>query len=169
MNGSMHWLYDLNLQCLGSSAAVTCASKVRPEWQRLSGLQRIKPGRISSSSMPFSLNFRFSPGPASSVSTSSLNRLKTSTVCCNTRFKITNVRGFGYINPSSYTCSFTSGQKYIGDKAEALQFSSYKSCFVALEEEHSGGNLTLFGIMTNCWALLMDPDSSFPRITVPMS
>lgn len=23
--------------------------------------------------------------------------------------------------------------------------------------------------MTNCWALLMDPDSSFPRITVPMS
>lgn len=34
--------------------------------------------------MPFSLNFRFSPGLASSVSTSSLNRLKTSTVCCKT-------------------------------------------------------------------------------------
>lgn len=29
--------------------------------------------------------------------------------------------------------------------------------------------LTLFGIMTSCWALLMDPDSSFPRITVPIS
>lgn len=57
---------------------------MRPEWQRLSGLQRIKPGRISSSSMPFSRNFRFSPGLASSVSTSSLSRLKTSTVCCNT-------------------------------------------------------------------------------------
>ncbi|TNN36467.1 hypothetical protein EYF80_053364 [Liparis tanakae] len=62
----------------------TCASKVRPEWQRLSGLHRMNPGRISSSSMPFSLNFRFSPGNASSVSTSSLSRINTSTVCCDT-------------------------------------------------------------------------------------
>lgn len=29
--------------------------------------------------------------------------------------------------------------------------------------------LTLLGIMTSCWALLMEPDSSFPRMTVPMS
>lgn len=31
------------------------------------------------------------------------------------------------------------------------------------------GSLTLFGIMTSCCALLMEPDSSLPRITVPMS
>lgn len=61
---------------------LTWASKVRPEWQRFSALHRIKPGRISSSSMPFSRNLRFSPGPASSVSTSSDNRLSTSTTCC---------------------------------------------------------------------------------------
>lgn len=41
--------------------------------------------------------------------------------------------------------------------------------FFAVALGHNRGNLTLFGIMTNCWALLMDPDSSFPRITVPMS
>lgn len=31
------------------------------------------------------------------------------------------------------------------------------------------GYLTLFGIMTSCCALLIEPDSSLPRITVPMS
>lgn len=30
-------------------------------------------------------------------------------------------------------------------------------------------HLTRLGIMTSCWALLMHPDSSLPRITVPMS
>lgn len=66
-----------------AGSGLTWASKVRPEWHRLSGLQRMKPGRISSSSIPLSRSFRFSPGPASSVSTSSLSRLRTSTVCCN--------------------------------------------------------------------------------------
>lgn len=82
------WL--LFLQHEGSMMVPTCASKVRPEWQRLSGLQRMKPGRISSSSIPFSLNLRFSPGLASSVSTSSLSRLKTSTVCCKTDLLLHN-------------------------------------------------------------------------------
>lgn len=31
------------------------------------------------------------------------------------------------------------------------------------------GFLTLFGIMTSCCALLMEPDSNLPRITIPMS
>lgn len=62
--------------------ALTCASNVRPEWHRFSALHRMKPGRISSSSMPFSRSLRFSPGPASSVSTSSESRLNTSTTCC---------------------------------------------------------------------------------------
>lgn len=64
---------------------LTWASKVRPEWQRFSVLHRMKPGRISSSSMPFSRSLRFSPGPASSVSTSSDRRLNTSTTCCAKR------------------------------------------------------------------------------------
>lgn len=34
---------------------------------------------------------------------------------------------------------------------------------------HIKNNLTLFGIMTSCCALLIEPDSSLPRITVPMS
>lgn len=60
---------------------LTWASKVRPEWHRFSALHRMKPGRISSSSMPFRRSLRFSPGPASSVSASSDRRLNTSTVC----------------------------------------------------------------------------------------
>lgn len=70
---------------------LTWASKVRPEWQRLSELHRINPGRISSSSIPFSRSLRFSPGSASSVSTSSDSRLNTSTTCC--RNTDTQIRG----------------------------------------------------------------------------
>lgn len=117
----------------------TWASKVRPVWQRFSALQRMKPGRISSSSMPLSRNFKFSPGPASSVSTSSESRLSTSTVCCKqTR--------------QAWMCH--------------SENSCHKSWRFKVLYYH---NLTLLGIITSCWALLIDPDSNFPNITVPMS
>lgn len=95
--------------------APTWASKVRPEWQRFSALQRMKPGRISSSSMPFSLSLRFSPGVASSVSTSSLSRLSTSTVCQRNHYKwvsllASSVSPYHYVNktnpPDHYMTSF---------------------------------------------------------------
>lgn len=124
----------------------------------LSGLQRIKPGRISSSSIPFSLNFRFSPGAASSVSTSSLSRFRTSTVCCPRQIQT-------YLNK----CSIFLGSASVKIlKGIGLLFSLTAG---RLKGGHSRArqSLTRFGIMVSCWALLMDPDSSFPRITVPMS
>lgn len=72
----------------------TWASNVRPEWQRLLRSQRINPGRISSSSIPFSLIFRFSPGATESVSTSSERIPRTSTLCLKktkTWFCIVNI------------------------------------------------------------------------------
>lgn len=113
----------------------TWASNVRPEWQRFSALHKMKPGRISSSSMPLRRSFRFSPGPASSVSTSSDSRLSTSTVCWKRH----------------HTSRFSD------QKTTELQ------CFSA------SCNLTLFGIMISCCALLIVPDSSLPRTTVPIS
>lgn len=126
-----------------SSFLFTWASKVRPEWHRFSGVHRMKPGRISSSSMPLSRSFRFSPGPASSVSTSSESRLSTSTVCYS---HTANIHRFEYITKETF----------LNIKHSKLLIS-HKTC------------LTLLGIITSCWALLMHPDSNLPKITVPMS
>lgn len=117
----------------------TWASNVRPEWQRFSALHKMKPGRISSSSMPLRRSFRFSPGPASSVSTSSDSRLSTSTVCWKNAPHIT----FQPHRPSELKTAFQSSS--------------------------ASSSLTLFGIMISCCALLILPDSSLPRTTVPMS